>query len=81
MSNDPLYHLTLAAANLKVVAPEQFDALVKSFKMLEERYQSELNVAGADVIFNVQGRSWLVGQLRQRLENCLDQKKHYENRA
>lgn len=82
MSNDPLYAITMAAANLKIVAPEQFDALVAAFKQLEDRYQTELNTAADGVlIFNAQGRSWLAGQLRQRLANCLDQKKNYENRA
>jgi len=82
MSNDPLYAITIAAANLKIVAPEQFEALVAAFKQLEDRYQNELNtVADGVLIFNVQGRSWLIGQLHKRLVNCLDQKKNYENRA
>jgi hypothetical protein len=79
--SDPLYAITIAAADLKVTAPEQFDRLVEAFKALEERYKQDLIAADSVVIFNAQGRTWLAAQLRQRLENCLDRKKSYENRA
>ena len=76
-----MYAITMAAANLKAVAPEQFERLVEAFKVLEGRYQQDLVVANADMIVGVQGRTWLAGQLRQRLEKCHEQRLNYENRA
>ena len=81
MSNDPMYAITMAAANLKAVAPEQFDRLTEAFKLLESRYQQDFNVAGPDVIFGAQGKTWLAGQIRARLENCHEQRRTYENRT
>ena len=76
-----MYAITMAAANLKAVAPEQFERLVDAFKLLEARHQQELNVADATVIFGAQGKNWLATQLRVRLENCHEQRRNYENRA
>jgi len=80
-ASDPMYAITMAAASLKAIAPEPFDALVGAFRLLETKYQQELNAAGAEVIFGAQGRSWLAGQLRARLENCFEQRKNYQMRA
>ena len=76
-----MYAITMAAANLKVVAPEQFERLIEAFKLLESRHQQELAVAGADQIFAAQGKNWLASQLRTRLEKCHEQRLNYENRA
>ena len=75
-----MYGLTMAAADLKIAAPEQFDKLVEAVRALEARLNQDLIVAGATVIFNAQGQTWLASQLRQRLETCLEQRKNYENR-
>jgi hypothetical protein len=79
--SDPLYSITMAAANLKVAAPEQFAALVEGFRHLETKYRTEFSIAGPDVIFGAQARSWLASQLVGRLENCLEQRKNYQMRA
>lgn len=76
-----MYAITMAAADLKVVAPEQFERLVRAFQQLEEKYKQDLIAADANVIFGVQGRTWLASQLKARLEKCHEQKRQYENRA
>jgi hypothetical protein len=76
-----MYAITLAAAELKVVAPEQFSHLVEAFGKLETKLNSDLLAADASVIFGAQGKTWLAAQLRQRLEKCLEQKRNYENRS
>jgi hypothetical protein len=82
MSNDPMYAITLAAANLKIAAPEQFDALVAAFKQLEDRYRNDmLSASEGSLIFNAQGRTWLATMLVARLANCLELRRGYENRA
>jgi hypothetical protein len=76
-----MYAIVMAAANLKVTAPEQFEQLVEAFRQLEERYKTDLIVADSSVIFGFQGRAWLGSQLRQKLERCLELRNNYEKRS
>jgi hypothetical protein len=79
--NDPMYALTMAAANLKVTAPEQFEALLGAFQLVVDKENTALLSAPAGGIFQAQGRANLAKELRDRLEKCLDQRKNYQNRA
>jgi hypothetical protein len=75
-----MFAITLAAADLKIVAPEQFNALVEAFRKLETKASADLHAAGGEAIYGAQGKSVLMMQLRQRLENCLEQKNQIEKR-
>ena len=79
--NDPMYAITMAAANLKAVAPEQFNALVDAFRQLETKYASDLLAAEQSLIVGVQGRTWMAAQLRIRLERCMEQRASYQQRG
>lgn len=76
-----MFALTLAAADLKTVAPEQFARLVDAFAQIEAKLGKDYLAAEANVIFGAQGKAWLIGQLRARLENCYDQKRLIEKRV
>lgn len=78
--SDPLYPVVIAAADLKLAAPREFDKLVEVLKGLENHLDTELRVAGANVIFTAQGKAQMVAQLRTKLENCLQLKNTYEQR-
>lgn len=78
MANDPWYEITMAASNLKVGLPDQFEALVEAFKQLEERLTSDLKAADAGVILNSQGQAALATKIRERLELCLEKRKSYQ---
>lgn len=81
MSDDPWFHLTIAASNLKVNQPEQFEALVRAFQMLVEKENKALLAAGTEGIMGAQGRTNLALTIRDRLVNCMEQRKNYQNRA
>jgi len=78
---DPMYEITMAAANLKIVAPEQYDALLKAFQMLDDKTGSDLRASPPEMIMSQQGRAALAFQLRQRFEQCMERRKEYEKRA
>jgi len=71
----------MAAASLKIIAPEQYDRLVEALKQLEEQTKSNLIAANADTIFHLQGQASVVTQLRKRFEDCLEQRSKYQNRV
>ena len=75
-----MYAITIAASNLKVAVPDQFDALVRAFQMLDDQATRDLRAAPADQIMQQQGRSVLAFLLRQRLEGCMDKRREYEKR-
>jgi len=79
--NDARYVITIAASNLKVTAPEQFEALVRAFQMLDEQAGTTLRTAPADGIFQAQGRAALAADLRKWLETCMEQRRTYEQRS
>ena len=81
MATDPWYELTMAASNLKIGLPEQYEKLVEAFKQLEEKLKLDLYAADAGVILNVQGQASLVAKVRERMETCLEKRKAYQNRA
>lgn len=78
--SDPLFAIINAAADLKVAAPEQYERLVEAFRDYERRAISDLLAAGTDVIVGAQSKAWLLSQLRQKLEDCLNQRANYEKR-
>lgn len=80
MSNDPRYHITIAASNLKIVAPEQFEALVRALQLLDEQAGKALRAAPPDGILNAQGRAAIASDLKTWFETCMEQRRTYENR-
>lgn len=78
--SDPLYAITLAAADLKAVAPEQFAKLVEAFALLEATHYKAFLAADAASIFGAQAKAGLSATLRARLENCYEMKRQIENR-
>jgi len=70
----------MAAADLKLAAPPEYDRLVQAIKSFEERCRDDLAAAEPNVIFPAQGKAQLVTQLRQKLETCLDLRAKYEAR-
>jgi hypothetical protein len=81
MSDDPWFHITIAASNLKVAVPDQFDALVRAVQLLADKENKTFLAAEGEALPRAQGRTNLVFQLRDRLVNCLEQRKNYQNRA
>jgi hypothetical protein len=81
MSDDPWFHITIAASNLKVIVPEQFEALVRAVQLLADKENKGLLAAGTEGVMAAQGRTNLAFQIRDRLVNCMDQRKNYQNRA
>jgi hypothetical protein len=81
VSNDPNFYLTIAASNLKVAVPDQFEALLGAFQLIEDKERAAFLAAPAEGIFQAQGRANLAKELRERLEKCLEQRKNYQNRA
>lgn len=81
MSDDPWFHLTIAASNLKVAAPDQYEALVRSFQLIFEKENKALLSAGTEGIMGAQGRTNLAITIRDRLVNCMEQRKNYQNRV
>ena len=78
MSDDPLFLLTIAASNLKVVAPDQYTALERAFQVLVEKENKAFLAAGPEGIMGAQGRTNMAILIRDRLVNCMDQRKNYE---
>jgi len=72
--------VVMAAADLKVVAPQEYEKLVAAVRVLEERCRDDLSAAEPHVIFPAQGKAQLVTQLRQKLETCLELRAKYEAR-
>jgi hypothetical protein len=81
VANDPWYDITIAASNLKIAVPDQFDRFVEALKQLEEKYKSDLLAAEAGGILNAQGQASAATELRKRVEMCLEKRKAYQNRA
>ena len=81
MSDDPWYHLTIAASHLKINLPDQFAALERAVQMVVDKENKALLAAGAEGIMGAQGRTNLASQIRDRLVNCLEQRKNYEKRS
>lgn len=75
-----MFALTIAASNLKIAVPDQFDALVRAFQLLVDRENKALLAAGQEGIMGAQGRTNLAIQVRDRLVNCLEQRKTYQDR-
>lgn len=78
--SDPIYGIVVAAAELKLAAPREYDNLVSAFKRLEDRSNAELRAAEPNVIFGAQGKAQLLTLLRKKLEDCLEIKTNTEKR-
>lgn len=78
--SDPLHQIVLAAAELKLAAPKEFEKLVQSFKVVEESLRTEFYAAGPNVIFTAQGKAGLMVQLHRRLEQCIELRAKYDPR-
>lgn len=78
--SDPTFLLVMAAADLKLAAPQEYDRLIQAVKVFEDRCRDDLQAAEPNVIFPVQGKAQLMTQLRQKLENCLDLRAKFEAR-
>lgn len=81
MTDDPWFHLTIAASNLKIVAPDQYAALERAFQLLADRENKALLAAGPEGVMAAQGRTNLAIQMRDRLVDCMEKRKTYANRA
>lgn len=78
--SDPLYAISMTAADLKLAAPREFDRFVETLKNFEMRCGDELYAAGPDGIFPAQGKAQLMRLLRQKIEDCLKIKATHETR-
>ena len=78
--SDPLFALVMVAADLKLAAPAQYDRLVASVKIFEEKCREDLQAADAVGIFQAQGKAQAVTQLRTKLEQCIELRAKYEAR-
>jgi hypothetical protein len=78
--SDPLAGIVIAATELKLAAPKEYEKLLDAMRALEARCQADLNAAEPNVIFPAQGKVNLIIQLRQKLEDCLDLRAKYEAR-
>lgn len=77
---DPLHGVVMAAAELKLAAPKEFDKLIEAVKLVETRLQADFNAADPNVIFPAQGKVQLIIQLRTKLENCHQLRANFETR-
>lgn len=78
--SDPIFQVAVAAAELKLAAPKAYDNFIEAFRSLEEKFKRDLIAAEPNVIFSVQGKTWLITHLRQKLETCFDAKAQHEKR-
>ena len=62
-------------------AADQFAALERAVQMVVDKENKALLAAGAEGIMGAQGRTNLASQIRDRLVNCLEQRKNYEKRS
>lgn len=69
--SDPMYDVAMAATDLKLGMPNEFERFVDAVKKLDERCRANLYAAGPDGIFCAQGAASLVHDLRTKLETCL----------
>lgn len=77
---DPLHAVMMAGAELKAIAPHEFEKLIAALKNYEERCRDELSAAEANVIFPAQGRAQLITVIRTKLENCSQLRANFEAR-
>ena len=81
MSDDPWYHITIAASEIKGALPEQFTALLTGFQLLAQKENKAFLAAGAEGVMGAQGRTNLALQIAERLERCFELRKNYQSRA
>jgi hypothetical protein len=80
VANDPFYPIVLSAADLKRIAPMQYELFVKSMQAYAERVKADLLAAGPDVIFPMQGKAQALDQLVKKLEDCFQLDENYRTR-
>jgi hypothetical protein len=78
---DPFHDVAMAAADLKIAAPREFDVFVATLDKLEKRMMADLLAAGPDGIFTSQGKALLSQQLKKKIEECMSIKNQTDNRG
>jgi len=78
---DPLHQVVMAAAELRLAAPQEFEKFVAAVKLYDARCQMDFLAAEPGVIFSAQGKAQLISQLRQKLENCHQLRANFEART
>jgi hypothetical protein len=78
---DPLHQVVMAAAELRLAAPQEYEKFVAAVKTYEIRCQADFLAAEASGIFSAQGKAQLIVQLRQKLENCHQLRANFEART
>lgn len=78
--SDPLYGVVMAAAELKLAAPREYEKFVEAVRVFEQKTRDDFQAAEGNVIFLAQGKSQLVTQLHQKLRDCLDLRAKFEAR-
>jgi hypothetical protein len=78
--SDPLFDVTMAAAELKLAAPREYEKFIEAVKLFEERLRQDLLAAEPNVIFAAQGKAWLMAQFRMKLETCIELRAKHEAR-
>ena len=75
-----MFAIVMAAADLKLAAPAQYERLTEALKIFEDKCRDDLQAAEAVGIFQAQGKAQLATQLRTKLETCFDLRAKYEAR-
>jgi hypothetical protein len=78
--SDPLHDIAMAATELKLGMPNEFERLVEAFKRLDHRCKADLYAADASGIMAAQGRAVVVRNIRTKLETCLQIRSQSEKR-
>jgi hypothetical protein len=78
--SDPLYDIALAASDLKLGMPNEFDRLVEAFKKFEERCKTDFYAADSNTILAAQGRAVISSNIRTKLETCLQLRSQVETK-
>lgn len=80
MATSPLVDATMAAAQLKGIAPVVFQQLCDALKAHEVQAILELGAADGNDIYRAQGKLKAVQQLRKHLVECTELRETYTRR-
>lgn len=78
--SDPIYGLVMAAAELQLAAPREFDGFVAALKAHEKKTKADFLAADPNGILAAQGKAQAIVQLRQKIEDCRSLKNTYAQR-
>jgi hypothetical protein len=79
--SDPYSAIVLAAAELKIAAMPQYNAMMRALGDLEERLRADLVAADKDMVFTQQGKCQLAGQLFKKLDDCIKLREELKRRT